>query len=121
MDVTTTPDGYIGHRRFIKNAQPLAPGIWLAETQRSHKGKGKIWYMGLIRTNPEYRGDDAFPEFIQFGVCRVATSQWRLPWKVFMWGQCTTVSERPRSIEAYFEDSMVGIQFMVRNAVEFIK
>lgn len=118
------------HGPFIRNAQPIGGDVFLVEWQRGAKGKGKTWYMGLVRRHPQagqvchpqYPAMGTYGDWDFFGHAKLGQSAYRGDWKVNMWAEepGSTTGQR-RWLEAYFNDSMTAIQFMVRNAVEFLK
>ena len=129
--MTAPNDGPVDDRwgPYIRNAQPIGDGVFLVEWQRGTKGTGKTWYMGVVHRHPQggQPRDPKYPSYINplwdfFGHAKLGQSSYRGDWKVNMWADepNTKIGQR-RWLEAYFNDSMTAIQFMVRNAVEFLK
>ncbi len=85
MTQAPPPDGPL-HERFrpyIKNAQEIAPNLWLARAVRGLTGRGKKWRDILISVDDEGR-------YVQVSQLRPVSGAWRGKWTVDFWGWTAT-------------------------------
>jgi hypothetical protein len=126
--MNTPPDGPLGRNLFIRNAQPIGNGVFLAEGQTGRTGKGKVWRMCLVRAHPEagtppYPNGTPYPDWQEFGIVKPAQSSWRKSqgqWGARLYGYFPG-SDNHRWVESFFESEARAVQFLVLNATEFFK
>lgn len=95
---------------YLRNAQEIAPGLFMCESQRGTKGKGKVWTPIIFRAESKtfcatvtpQRGKYATPGYVKASV-----------W----WSDDLN---RRHSIDAYLPTEQLGIAFILRIAPEYV-
>jgi hypothetical protein len=104
------------HDAVVRGAVEIAPNIVMCDIQQGQSGRGKVWTPSLIRplSNDPTRWTtmaDVKPSRLSY-----RKNQWRA--RLFGYADVDNMS---RYCECYMPDELRAVQFMIRNAPEFLK
>jgi len=110
------PDGSLSpSHQFVRNAQEIAPQMWLCEIQHTINGTGKVWHHAVLvpaKSNVmglQYHTIASTTNLRGYRKGKIEVNIWnRLPPEI-------------SSISGVFTDMTAAVQFMIHNVKEFCK